>query len=303
MEIRLHIGAHRTGSTRLQTEFSRRAGHLATRRIGVAGPGQIRPDANIGLTLRAALPGPLAALIPAEVISRIRQQIASADAAGMTRLLLSEEDLAGAIDRILTRAVLYDDIAGRLGHLARPMAGHAVTVLLTIRSYDSYFTSLYAHRTLRRAMPDFATLAPRLAALPRRWPDVVADIARALPEAQVVVMRFEDVVANHHRSLCMVAGQDDLRDWGDDQPPVLPSPSAEAVAVLNTMPASASRAERRAVARAHPRPAHARFDPWEPADRDSLTTRYAEDLRALENAGARVTLADLGQPEQVISRA
>ena len=282
MEIRLHIGAHRTGSTRVQAELSRRAAHLATRGVVVVRPEDLRIGKSALGRLHPRLPGPLRAVTAAHAHPQLIAARQAAEARGAHCLLVSEENLAGSIDAILRSGRLYGDIGARMRGL-RPLLGSAtVTVLLAVRGYDEFFASAYAHRTTRGPRPAFARLKPGFLALPRRWPAVAGDVLRALPQARLRVWDYDDSRRNELGMMREVIGLPDIVAV-DAALPDLPAPSARAVEVLNAMtaPEDQDLAHRRAVAARYPRPDHAAFYPWTAEESARLRDAHAQDLAAL----------------------
>ncbi|MHA3976641.1 hypothetical protein ACW9UR_03055 [Halovulum sp. GXIMD14794] len=281
MEVRLHIGAHRTGTTRLQQELGRRAAHLATRGIAAHWAEGLRPDSDPLFPLLAGA-GSLGRRWPTETVRRLRDARNAAEASGR-RLVVSEENYAGSIEAMVRSGVIYPRIRQRLAMLAPAMAGDKVVLLFSIRSYGGFFASLYAQQVRRQPMPPFETLKPGMLALKRRWPQVLSDAAAAIPGAELLVWPFEDMPGRGIEALRQVLGERRIVAVNEDMPAVLPSATAPAIEILNRMtaPEELKRDARRAVILAHPRPEHPPFDPWTAAERAHLDADYAEDLEKL----------------------
>ena len=298
MEIRLHIGAHRTGSTRVQAELARRAAHLATRGVAVVRPEDLRGEPSGLGPIQMRLPGPLRAAIAAKAYLSLVEARRAAEEQGARCLLISEENLAGSMEANLRSGRLYADIRLRLSGL-RPLLGTGpVTVLMAIRSYDELFASAYAFRAVRGPRPDFSQSKPRILALSRRWPSVAKDVLRALPQAQLRVWDYDASRRSEHEMMREVIGLRDIVPVNAALP-VLPAPSAKAVEVLNTMtaPEQMDLAQRRAVAERYPRPDFAAFDPWTAEERAHLRDAYAEDLETLRSPWSpRLSFAELTEP-------
>ncbi len=298
MDIRLHIGAHRTGTSRVQAELMRRADHLVTRGVIVLRPEDLRdadapPGQERGLLGWLNRPDDLAPLIA-------RRDAAMAH--GAQSLVVSEENLSGTITRILESGRIYGEIRQRMTRL-RPLGqGHRVTVLFTVRRYDSFFASLYAFRAIREPMLPFQSFKPRFMALPIRWPQVVAQIARALPEANIDVIPFE-TAHNHATALLrQVLGLDQIVEVSDGSRPILPSPSGQAITILNSMTEGEDLEleRRRAVVRAYPRTDFGAFAPWDTNEATALSKAYDEDLEALRlSPPPNTRLLDLSTVEAV----
>lgn len=295
MDVTLHIGAHRTGTTRLQLALRLCRPELAAAGVFFAAPPGLRPAPGPKMYLAARLPKGLPRPRPPAV-----SNVAAAleQAGDYTRAVLSDEDFAGEIDDMLRRGVLYGHIGARLSLFAPILTGHRVRLCFAVRRYDDWFRSLYAHRVMRRPLAPFADMAARFLRLKRRWPDVITDLSAALPEAEVVLWPFEDLRGHVGQVMSLIAGVPDLTDRLADSPPALASPSTEAVDALNARPhAKGDKDARRDMARAIDGAGQRTpFDPWEAPDRARLGAAYAEDLARIA-AMPRVTLARPGRED------
>ena len=190
MELALHIGAHRTGTTSLQQGLRKAAEALAAAGVTVWGPDQMRVPGrhHHARNLRRAGTDPEAARAAAGA----RAEVAAAQAAlmrgGCKRLVVTEENLLGTMEGNLASAALYPHAASNLA-AARDLLGRVPgEVVLAVRDYAGYWTSAYAQCVLMREMPPFD--APALTAAPRGWPEVVADVAAVFPEAWLTVLLY-----------------------------------------------------------------------------------------------------------------
>lgn len=302
MDVRLHLGAHRTGTTRLQQELRRRASHLEQRGIAAAWPRQLRPeDGDWRFAVGARVPA-LGRVARAESLRLLTKARAEALAQGRDRLVVSEENYAGNIDRMVRSGVLYPDIARRAGMIAPVFRDDPVTVLFSIRSYAGMFASLYAQMVRRRPAPEFDGLKARVLALPRRWPDVLADLAGAFPQAQVLVWPFETMHGNGIEAVRLLLGEDRIVAVNEDLPAVYSSPSAPAIERLNRMRSAEGRTReaRRAVIKEFPLGEYPAFRPWTEDERAVFDAAYAQDLQALRTAPpTNLMLVDLAQRPEV----
>ena len=286
MDVRLHLGAHRTGTTRLQQELRRRAAHLDQRGIAVAWPGQLRPEIGDWRFAVCARVPALGRVVRTENVKLLSAARAGALARGRDRLVVSEENYAGSIDRMVRSGVLYPDIVRRTALIAPVFREDPVTVLFSIRSYAGMFASLYAQMARRRPAPEFDGLKARMLALPRRWPAVLADLTRVFPQAQVLVWPFETRHGNGIEAVRLLLGEDRIVAVNEDLPAVYSSPTAPAIERLNRMrsPKGRTREARRAVIKSYPAGEHPPFRPWTEEERAVFDAAYAEDLHVLRTA-------------------
>jgi hypothetical protein len=292
-DIVLHLGAHRTGSTMLQTILDANAALLAEAGVRVLTPP--RPGKRDGITVRDTVKAvrrstwlPLAGL---------RDRVARRAGAGLRaliggtaeRLVISDEMLLGrAYGRDGTG--LYPQVAGVLAAFRLALDAPVAEVHLTVRAYDSFLVSVYAMRALYAGrQPAFDTLRPRLLALDRGWPLVVDDIAAAFPEARLHLGTVEHTPLA--RRLVGLVGAEAAASLRYD-----PGARSNVAPSLAAIEAARTRRLRHAeadalVARLAGGPA---FDPLTAAEKASLRARYTADLAAMR-AHPRWRLDDAGQ--------
>lgn len=286
MEISLHLGAHKTATTYLQTRLRRNAPMLA--REGVAMPSLTQLRTTLTPALGAATGRGMRARLARHRLAGIAARlIAEARAAGARRLLISDENLIGGCARTLARASLYPDALARMEALAAALEGTRLTLLLSLRSYAGFYASAWGQR-LRHGhyRPFDAALRARLVASPRGWPEVAAEIRAAFPAARLVLWRYEDLAAAERPALTAMVG-DAARRLPRLATRPLPGFSARAVALIEEL-ASGRRTVPRGrvgeIAAAHPKgPGAPPFDPWSEAERAELAIRYAADLVAMRS--------------------
>ncbi|WP_299301674.1 hypothetical protein [uncultured Litoreibacter sp.] len=191
MEICLHLGAHRTGSTSLQMFLNANRKTLARDRMSIWGPGRTRSGLFAGLVRDPNLVQPCDEATAERSIGRIRMEISRASQNGMRRLVISEENMIGTMAHNFRRSRLYSQTHPRLSRFAPAFAGHQVRIGLAVRSYDNYWASALAFRIKAgAAFPTEADL-DRLTTQPRRWRHVIADVASVFPDAKIAVWPFE----------------------------------------------------------------------------------------------------------------
>jgi len=117
-------------------------------------------------------------------------------ARGITKLIVSEENMLGTMRANLSAGSLYPRLEERLDRFARAFGGAVSEVALTIRDYPDYWTSVLAFgATQGLGRPDPA-LVSQLATQPRRWSSVVRGLERVFTKAEVSVFEFDAVKAH-----------------------------------------------------------------------------------------------------------
>ncbi|QQA41319.1 hypothetical protein [Pelagovum pacificum] len=190
MDVILHIGAHRTGTTTLQRFLDRNRAMLREAGVIAWTPRHLRGGMLDGLMRRPEDTGPADLLRIERAIGRLRiaHQVALRD--GTRQLILSDENLIGAARDNLRAGRLYPGLVERLSRL-RPAFDQVSRIGLAVRGYEGYWSSACAFAVARgHRMPDAAAL-DRLVTQPRRWRHVVTEVAKIFPEAELRVWSFE----------------------------------------------------------------------------------------------------------------
>lgn len=195
LEVILHMGAHRTGTTTLQRSLQQNNQNLTKNGVTVWGPSQTRGGLFSGL-LRG---------LDAEVdeTTRLLARNKGVIAIEMERLarkhchslLITEENILGGIRGNLRAHQLYPRLDERLARFAEMFGPVCGRIGLAIRPYQDFWASSLAH-----AIPlghrllgedDF----DRLVTQPRTWRRVINDVAAAFPRADIMVWEFGRMVA------------------------------------------------------------------------------------------------------------
>jgi hypothetical protein len=191
MDLILHIGAHRTGSTAFEQSLSINAARLVKEGVTLWSPRDLR-----GLAGFADLPqmasAPMGDKDAAAGLAAARAVIARAMAGqpGKT-LVLSEENMLGSMGLNLRKRSLYPTARARLLAYAAALPQVPRRVGLGIRSYAGFWVSSYLYVLRRRALVHFDQIAAELANAPRGWREVVADVRHAFPESEICLWSAE----------------------------------------------------------------------------------------------------------------
>ena len=169
----------------------------------------------------------------------------------------------------------YPETEARARDLASGLDAAVGTLVLLIHPYVEYLPALWREQARRRAVPDFAEIAPVLADTPRGWPEVVKDLRRGLSPRRTVVLATPFDPAAALETLCPTAE--------------LPAPAADKPAMPDTALAMLQRLHRQGVmlgprqrARLlafHERqPQPAALAAFAPSEAEALRVRYDQDL-------------------------
>lgn len=280
---RLHLGAHKTATTYLQTRLEMSADVLSAFGVRVVLPEEMRSFTGLAFAKnrQTSLRQQLAAWKGRSALSA---ELAEIERSAPPTILISEENIIGNSRQILRTGKLYHQARQRLRTLPKHLNSERTEIFIAIRSYANFFASCHA-QVIRSGR--FKTWdeydADRLAALPRHWQDLVADIRAILPRATLTIWRFEDLDQVGDRVLSMMTGMTPNWIKGRDERP-MQSLSAEGMARLvdlaqqrEVMPADIAKI----MAETNSRDGYSRYDPWSSAEREALDTAYEADWRAL----------------------
>lgn len=184
LEITLHIGAHRTATTRFQHYMRRHARPLTRRGIGFWGP--LRTRAGL-LTDILANPGQDHDQAQA-ARRRLLSALERAEKAGTKHLVLSDENIPGLPVDNIRNASLYPQVGPRVARLSEATEHRIDRVVLTVRPHHDYWASLLAYTVQRgHPVPDAAQI-DRIARGPRLWQDMLRELA-SVQGGQLCVLR------------------------------------------------------------------------------------------------------------------
>ena len=225
MEIDLHIGAHRAASTTLQVFLDRNSAVLHQSGVGVWTPARTRKGLFSGLFER-----------PEDVTDDIERrgrrscgliavELERARLAGCRQVVISDENMIGSTRNNLRQKQLYPLLAERLVRFRPAFDGKLRRIGLAVRSYDTFWASCLAFGlTQGFRIPLMADLGYYITQ-PRRWRDVIRDVATAFPGVEILVWPFERLAGQPDAQLSVLTGGlmpvlplAGARDWNNASP-------------------------------------------------------------------------------------
>ncbi|KEO56170.1 hypothetical protein [Thioclava pacifica] len=280
MDVILHIGAHRTGTTAFQAWMLQNADALAGAGIAYWGPDRTRAGLFSGLVRRPDLVSPADEAGLERLRMRLGFEIDRLAGAGLRHLVISEENLLGAIPNCVEMLTLYPDARGRLERAGRALRPHLKGVALSIRRQDMWWASALSVTVGRgMAVPQRHEQA-RLAAHPRGWREVTEQ-AQAAFDLPVTVWSHEALGGDHVAQLgAMLPGA------------VLPAGLFEPGRRLNAAPGLGALRKPLAKAGHAVLGSNGRWMPFTQGERAQLTARYLEDLSWLRAAPPGVNFVE-----------
>ena len=283
LAIVLHLGAHRTASTRLQTVLDANLG--ATAEEGLIALTPPRRGKRTVPTIREivkALPPERAGHFNRFLKTRLarasflRLVADNSPGTALRKVIVSEENLLGPPFDRKTGAGLYPSAHSRLVAFRQVLGHSPAEIHLTLRSYDTFLVSVYASKAVYwPQVPPFDAIRERFLCLSRGWPDLVADVSAAFPGTPLRLTRVEhDPIETRIRHLVGPELLARFRLDGDERPNAAPSVEAIAAAARHGGRISPDDLIDRYAA-------GARFDPLTESERVTLARRYSEDVAAL----------------------
>jgi hypothetical protein len=220
----------------------------------------------------------LAAALAAEARAEIAAGLAEERAAGIELLIVSEENMPGTMPGCLRQGKLYADAGVRMARTVAAFGPDCTRIGLAIRPLDDWWASVLAfHVVALDRLPTPRAIAA-LADIDVGWRRVIADIAQACPQVEVVVWDFTAFIGDPAAQLTALAGRP---VWLPDQARTRhQNGSPDATALRDRLLAAGERSAASAIA-----PGPGRWMPFSPAQRAAMQKVYAADLAWLR-AGA-----------------
>ena len=205
MQIVLHIGAHRTGTTSLQAFMQQN--RRALRDLGIAywGPKRIRGQRYRGLS-----PGPAigkAACLDRHLLLRLDDDLEREAVRGAQVLVISDENMIGSMRHNLRHRSLYPEAGARIARYIEAFGGQVSALTMSIRSQDQWWRSALAYLGRNGGLHADEILRARIAADPRGWCQVVRDVAQVAGTAKMRVLPFDAFAGQPHLWLSAILGR------------------------------------------------------------------------------------------------
>ncbi|WP_375282178.1 hypothetical protein [Pseudooctadecabacter sp.] len=210
-------------------------------------------------------------------VGRIRLEFARLARAGQSQLLISDENLIGSSRHNIKVKSVYPMVYERLLRFKPVFDGHSLRIGIGIRSYEDFWASVLAYCLQRGGAKPTVDDLDLLTTQPRRWRQVIRDIASVFPQADLFVYPFERF-ADHPASV--------LDAFCDGSSTSLPNAfkilgQSPNIGELNTL--LTLRGERRLDGGAGAD--HRRWMPFDEHQRAVLRAEYRRDLSWLKAGG------------------
>lgn len=282
MKIRLHLGAHRTGTTTLQTILRQNSEVMLSHGVRCLTCWGFGNRSDPGLRSVTRL------VHQASKQSRLGGWSKRRDARRMLDLqigaerqdvlVLSDENLLGKPISEGDGAGVYPNSRDSLQACARVLSNAPERVHVTVRDYASFLTSAYAMAAVygSRKVP-FVSVKERMLRVEHRWPQVLRDVCDAFPRSKVSFGVFEKAPIETTLEV-LLAPEVKVNALDLAVPRQNSSPTVEAIAAaFERGPLEYEVADALILEHA----GGTRFDPLSDHEKAELSDLYAEDLGVL----------------------
>jgi len=279
LDIILHIGAHRTGTTTLQQFLLRNRTELRQAGVAVWAPDQIRYGLFAGLMHRPQSISPQEERRGARSCGVIGIELARLRQSHCRQLIVSEENMIGSVRNNLQLSRLYPQLDQRLLRFHRGFGGAIRRIAIAVRSYETYWASCLSYGlALGHPLPSGDVL-DRLVTQPYRWRDVILQVATIFPGVEIVVWPFERFAGRPEAQLAILSGGVQMnvpltgsREW------INPSPRRDKLRMILRLRGEAGLCDRLPEG-------DGRWMPFDADQQETLRAQYCIDLAWLQ-AGA-----------------
>lgn len=206
MEIILHLGAHRCATTTLQHFLRRNTEPYRQAGLEIWTPAETRAGLFEGLILNPSRVTPLAERQARRSAGRIEVELTRIESRATRQILISEENIIGACRSNLRDRALYPDVRARLERFLPALGRPVCQIGLSIRSYESYWSSALALAISRGLPAPSSALIERLASDDSGWRRVISGIAESVPDAVIAVWPFEAFASDPARQVEAMTG-------------------------------------------------------------------------------------------------
>jgi hypothetical protein len=212
-------------------------------------------------------------------------------------MVVSDEDLLGWTGDAI-HPVPYPNAQNRLRAITALTKQAEVTLFLSVRSWVSFLPSAYVQLLRWAPMPGgFPAFLETVLRIQPRWSALAKRLLQMFPAARALhVWRYEDYKPHQVAILTTLTGVDKGWKISSAVPARTRSPSAEAIAIAETLDPTLDPARRR-LEISHlfdnADPGVTKFDPLTQTERTTLKKIYDEDIAQLETT-ERVMLMSFG---------
>ena len=211
LEVRLHLGAHKTATTHIQQTL------LGSReKLGKTGVHYIELHKLRKIFTRRfdKIFGNSGGVLYSSEVQTLRSTIrdevgraAEENKQQFSTLVLSDENIMGHLPKLAHTGKLYGDRARRLELVRAIFIGCPITVAFAIRNYNDFYPSAYTQAIRMGWSIPYDDYLRRLDLENNAWRIIVADLSRIFGRDRIRLFRYEDYPANSERLFESIIGR------------------------------------------------------------------------------------------------
>lgn len=242
MRIHLHLGAHKTATTFLQSQLRRNLGALEA--AGIIFPSQKTFQEGFSHYFSALIYAyPYLSMAVTPVLERRMQRFLAAEKASRMAIL-SDENIAGMLVFNHRQGALYNNIGNRARLMASVLRDHEVHYFFAIRSYKDFLPSAYLQLATNGREPAYEKYLASFDVDKHGWTETVGTLAEAVGRENLTVWTYEAFSRNARRIFEFLAPGVDLDlEVDDSSRVVLPSMTVKGLRVMQALERKFSRQE------------------------------------------------------------
>ncbi|MEM7688756.1 MAG: hypothetical protein AAF291_07015 [Pseudomonadota bacterium] len=289
--IRIHVGAHKTATTYIQDTLALNQAASAASGTAYWTREQFRSALSSAISGEKARRKSNLSSLAYRLLSQRRESVERL--AGFFDLdldiTISDENLLGEAHDCFSGQV-YPSAPIYLNLLKDALPDRPVEILLCVRSYASFLSSLYGESLRHGHFLRMVRFQEMHATGKKLWPNLVRVIHQAFPEATISVWRYEDFARLEDQVLSRMTGLAPEAIVKPSQSDILPSASSDAILAFVEEAKSLSYTQRQfrmlALQISHPRgQGSGKFSLWDGAQKAQLADEYDADIESLKKVG------------------
>jgi hypothetical protein len=200
LEIRLHLGAHKTATTHVQQTLFQNCAKLAEAGVHYIELNRLREifTRPFFRVFRGSAGPPHPSSVQM-LRTAIRNELERAEAERNRQfhtLVISDENIMGDIPLLARTGRLYGDRSKRLRLVKAIFRGCPITVALTIRNYNDLYPSLYGQLIKQGQSVSYGDFLQKLDFENNSWHAIVADLSHIFGRDRIRLFRYEDYPGN-----------------------------------------------------------------------------------------------------------
>ncbi|NSX54782.1 hypothetical protein [Parasulfitobacter algicola] len=273
-KLLLHLGAHKTATTHFQNSLFLSADKLKAKQIKYVPLSRCRN--TYSRVIKACIRKKITV---SEAKDRFNRFFAE-DAVNNHTVIVSDENILGQFSRTLLTGIIYPEAEDYMALVRQIFEDADLSVFLTVRSYDTFFSSLFCEALRWQKLNDAREYTQNFIQN-ADWRDLNRRISVAL-DADIKLLFFEDYIKNPHAHLVTFTKCDFQDITIEQQTNLRSSMTGDAVnTVVAIAPFVSGQMEYRktvaAIEQALPQSEfRKKFDPWTIDEKAILKDRYTD---------------------------